>query len=813
MKNRQDVIRLFLTIASVCFLYGKAPAASSLAVIDEAEFDTVTHLVSLSWHLDTADIPAGCEGAFIALTGNATPELPPDHPFPITALSGDTIFNIDPLLSDTLYRIGLLLRIQGIWKIPEESSLKEVAIPPLTWEAIRLFSVSVKDTIHLFENRVLLWRDNTYPASTPQHRDTLNRYTIPKTRLKGFRPNILGFRFSSPVPLPEFYIGFRTDSASAIRYTIFRDSSDLLLSEHEARFDTTRQLVFVKTNRIDLPFLLLADTLRPKVTITSDTGSALSSTPYEFSFTITDNTANTAWKVFSGPGDAAVFAGAPTSSGLLHDIAVKQTCKFSTTGAMDEGLRVYLVTDDGTGTDTMNFSRSVARTRCDETTLPAGMIMPIMTTSKLDSTSCRFALRTLFTRAGNRYRSSEFRIYKWAPSASSLKSGWMEYSGSTAKKFTLNPGSLSWCITRREATIDFGKGGSPSLTDTVTVTLPPGEWTDFSSPFGFPVPFTNICSATGASAQKLHFHQWIKDEPKRTWNAQPLYSGDVPGMDSGAISLPYGSGGYFTVYNPSDTVIRLRLPPVASPPGMAKKIIHPGRQSDWSVRFKLKQGRTVLGQVLCGVSSRIQTPVTIPPAPAFTETDLTLGLPDADRSYGTIVLPDYLSGAAAITVTITNSSSRTVNYQVEPTTLVGTAEGTLVFETEDRSIEEPFSLHLSPHETRTVLCKIGLKPKRQSELSRTEPAEIFILPATGLLRGNASPAIRYIAPAGQHRLELFDVQGHRISPSGIQRIAGTSEYRAFFSNSTFSSGCYVARLTIERFDGVKEEIRSKLLVP
>ncbi len=813
MNSKRDFTHWLLTLASVCFLYGKVPAAASLTVIDEAEFDTTTHLISLSWHLDTSAIPAGCEAAVIALTGNETPVLPPDDPFPITSLSGNTLFNIDPLLSDTLYRIGLLLRIQGIWNIPEESSLKGVAIPPLTWEAIRLFSASVKDTIHLFENRVLVWRDNTYPASTPQHRDTLKQYTIPKSRLKGFLPNSLGFQFSTPVPLPEFYIGFRTDSSSVIRHTIFRDSSGRLLSEHEAQFDSTRQLVFLKTDRIDLPFLLLADTLKPRVTITSDTGRSLSSSPYEFSFTITDNTANTAWKLFSGPGDAAVFADAPTFSGRLHETSAKQTCKISTVGAMDEGLRVYLITEDGTSTDTMNFSRRVARTRCDETTLPAGMIMPIATTSKLDSTSCEFALRTLFTRAGNRYKSSEFRVFKWDPSATSSKSGWVEYSGSTAKKFALKPGNLSWCITRREATIDFGKGRSPSLTDTVTIDLPPEEWTDFSSPFGFPVPFTNICSATGATARKLHFHQWIKNEPKRTWTAQPLYSGDVPGIDSGIIALPDGSGGYVTVYNPSDTMIRLRLPPVASPPGMAKKIIHPELQSDWSVRFDLKQGGSVLGQVVCGVSSRIQIPVAIPPAPAFNGSELTLGFPDADRSYGTIVLPDYVSGGTAITVTIANSSGSAANYQIEPTTLAGAAEGILVFETEEHSIEEPFSMHLRPNETRTVLCKIGLHPQRQSEQSPTESAELFIFPATGLLRGNASPAIRYLAPAGQHRLELFDVQGHRITPSGIQRIAGTSEYRAYFSNSVFSSGCYVARLSIERFDGAQEVIRSKILVP
>ena len=166
--------------------------------------------------------------------------------------------------------------------------------------------------------------------------------------------------------------------------------------------------------------------------------------------------------------------------------------------------------------------------------------MPLAPSAALDSIGCGYALRTLFNNAGGKYDKSVFRIYKWHAS------DWMEYSSKKVRSFDFLPGDLFWLISRKEVLMDFGNGRSPSLKDTLDINLPSRAWTDFSSPYGFPVAFGDLIAATGLAALPLHFYQWSKDEPHRTWRADPLYSDSVPGLNAPETQLPFGTNGCFT---------------------------------------------------------------------------------------------------------------------------------------------------------------------------------------------------------------------------------------------------------------------------
>jgi hypothetical protein len=315
---------------------------------------------------------------------------------------------------------------------------------------------------------------------------------------------------------------------------------------------------------------------------------------------------------------------------------------------------------------------------------------------------------------------------------------------------------------------------------------------------------------------KTAFFQLGKNEVNRTWRAVQLFSREVPGIDTPSLPLPNGGGGYCTVFNPTDSTVLLRLPPVAAPrlSGASKKIVRASDENEWSLRFDLLEGTAVTGSVLFAVSSRCSVPVTIPTAPSFGGTSITAGLPgDPHPSCGTIVVPAAGSGTTDFTLTVTNTGTSTAVYTCHPSVLCGSVRGNVVAETKEQPITDPFTLTLGSGKSRTLPCRIGALPENGTVSFPEATGEARIFPFSGSASRSGSPVVRYIAPSGFHGLDVFDLQGHRIGTTAPQRIAGTNEYRVSLLSSGLSSGCYLVWLTTGTVDGSGQVIHRKLLYP
>ena len=133
----------------------------------------------------------------------------------------------------------------------------------------------------------------------------MRHYTIQSERLTGLHNSGLSFSFEHPLPSSPFFIGFRYDTSFSHYplYRIFRDSSGLLLADHNSVVDTAYHLVYVKTTRLDYPFLLLADTIKPTISFLSDTSKTIGSSDLDIQFKVKDNIANCRWQVFSNSGN------------------------------------------------------------------------------------------------------------------------------------------------------------------------------------------------------------------------------------------------------------------------------------------------------------------------------------------------------------------------------------------------------------------------------------------------------------------------------------------------------------------------------
>ncbi|MBN1576749.1 MAG: hypothetical protein JW913_09370 [Chitinispirillaceae bacterium] len=816
MKQRRlhalDVLFLLIGIAGV---QAAGTTARNLIVIDTAVFDTATHRFLVSWSLDTSDVPAALEAAFVALCGPSPLPPEPGNIFSIAALSGDSSFQVEPLRFDTTYRIGMWCALQGVWIPPD--SLYEFSVPKATWEPVSLFSTAVDDTIAVLQQRILLWRDASYGSGIPLHHDTVRCYDLPAERRNGFLETGNGFRFAAPVSLPELYIGFRLDSLSKSGPSpgIFRDSGGMLLAEHATVRDTARRLVYVKTARFDLPFLLLADTVAPRVIFTGDTSRSISSQALDCSFSLRDNAAGCRWRLFSVPGGEPPFSASAAFSGSAGDTVQEISCQLPVTGAHEAGLRVMLTVDDGTTSDTINVSRRAIRSRCNETTTPAGMIMPLAPAAELDSAGCRHALRTLFKRAEGSYAKSVFRVFKWQGSSGGGY-GWLEYSSDNDERFTFFPGSLFWLISRGEVMIDLGDGRSPSLKDTLSIDLPAGAWTDFSSPYGFPVACSDLVAATGDGAPSLHFHQWSKDELRRTWRADPLYCGSVPGFDDPATVLPYGTNGYFTVFNTSDSTIRLRIPPV--PPenrtaaAKARAGLPAGR--GWSIRFDLEHGRSIAARAICAASADRRTPLSIPPPPGFGGPSIAVGRPGGKRSCGTLVLPVNRTDPLTFELIVTNSDASPATVTCSPTLIAGAAEGSIAVDQSIRPLLAPFSMTVDAHESRTLLCSVGSPPPAGWSSSQNEPAGARIVSLSRPAHGGSALIVRIVSPARQNRIELFDLNGRRCGATQCRQANRGGGFIAAVQPGPSACSCYLVRLTAVNDDGTTaNHLRTMMLLP
>ncbi len=113
-------------------------------------------------------------------------------------------------------------------------------------------------------------------------------------------------------------------------------------------------------------------------------------------------------------------------------------------------------------------------------------------------------------------------------------------------------------------TIEYGNAVVPTLADTTIIRLAPGEWTDFSLPYSFPIYSGDIIVATDLTekgiSDSLELYQWIPSG--NSYTTDPIF---LPGIESASDpKTVLSGGGAFAAFNTSAKPIPLSIPPVCT---------------------------------------------------------------------------------------------------------------------------------------------------------------------------------------------------------------------------------------------------------
>ena len=615
----------WIALAAACSVLAANPSSNpeQVLTIKHCAFDAKNLVVRLSW---TADSTVFHEELFAGITATYTAgdTAPPEATFRCVTLSGDTVFSIPNVVFDTSYTISLWTNRQGAWITPNSLSSSVIRIASSYKQPISYFSPSSSDTLKALENRVLLWKGQGYPAGILAHDDTIASFSEPDSLLSGYISCDRGIRFLNPTPSPAFYIALTIDSSITKRsiknFRLYKDSSRVLRLQRGAIVDSVNKRIYCKITDENFPFVVLEDSIRPIVRVTSDTSQCIDSLPLTDTVTVTDNGVNCSWKFFCAPG-ADSFS-SPVSTGTIDEHSGVVTCPIPAWGARAAGMRAYLTVSDGTFSDTINLSRRAIRTGADAVTTPANFIFPIAATAQPDRPEIRSCLAPLFSEAGNVYDKSKFRIYKWSPNPSGTAGtgSWIEYAIGNEADFQCKPGALMWLITAKPANIDFGKSSTLSLKTPCTLTLAPHNWTDIAIPFGFDIPVAALIDASGPAAENIIIYRWIPDIPNRTYSAKMVYGSKSITGDSVSDTLFSGLGNGYALYNPHDSIVNLRIPPI--PLSLWNRSTGTSffkRKPDrgFCVKVSAYTGSSERGSVYCGLSSERSDTLFVPSPPSF----------------------------------------------------------------------------------------------------------------------------------------------------------------------------------------------------
>jgi hypothetical protein len=303
-----------------------------------------------------------------------------------------------------------------------------------------------------------------------------------------------------------------------------------------------------------------------------------------------------------------------------------------------------IVVSDGVYTDTINVARQAVKAEGDQISAAAREWVPIRATSLLDQNSVASQLAGLSSSNGAfAYDTKKIRLFRWYPynGNAGKDEKWIEYSTTPDSLFNFVPGRVIWMKVTDNTLVKFGKGVTLPLKAPAVIELAPKCYTDISNPFNFDIYLRDILSSSGPAAENLVFYRWTRGV--KGYVTQSLYTPGGPGsndvrLSAKIISLPQEDA--YTVYNPTDAPIVLRIPPVpqdlsiAPPPVSAKK----ATTDDWCAVLQWKHSRNdkATSLLFCGYSARAREAARYPLPPSFARSGV--GICDQNRLFGYAVM-------------------------------------------------------------------------------------------------------------------------------------------------------------------------------
>ncbi|MBN1600283.1 MAG: hypothetical protein JW915_01685 [Chitinispirillaceae bacterium] len=553
---KQLLLLLFFTV-SLC-----ASGISNRFAISSAAFDPDHFAVAMSLTFDTSGVQGAYQGG-ISVNLGKTPDSIPDFLIIFETSLLDTTFFIPELHFDTTYTLSIWMKNENGWIAPDSHSIRTISIESSSRQPVEFFDPGKKiDTVAILKKSVFLWKNRDYPLGIPPHIDTVVSYIPDQSHLKGLTLAGPGIRFLHPEPTVPFYIGFKIDTSkfNGSFTRIFTDSSGLYRAQKNTFYDTVHSIIYTVASRMELPFVVLTDTVPPVIQVLSDTTSVIDIEATSDTILIHDNCPGVRWSFFCLSDEDSTIV-RPVSNGIVPDTSGLIICKFPFLEFSKNGARAFLVITDGTFQDTVDLSRRSIRVTGDIISTESKCITPVFTTVTIDSPGVHSALKTLFQLSGGTLNNSIFRLYRWAPSASnvSTKNTWLELSSGNKSSFQFTPSSLFWLITKQSVVFELGKGKTPPVKGDFIVTLSPKNWTDFSIPYSFGIRLSDVIKTTGTAASDVYYYRWVKNDSAKSYSANLMFSKTINGDSCGNLTFSSESNGY-TAYNPFDTAIQLHFP-------------------------------------------------------------------------------------------------------------------------------------------------------------------------------------------------------------------------------------------------------------
>jgi PKD repeat protein len=656
--------------------------SNSLAFTRRPYFDSTVNQIKVWWSVDPAQSESLYVGILYSTDSMPTVSTGQQQVIRVTGARDSIYVNLkENLKFHTKYYISLWLRrAGGKWTDPTARCMDSVLTPWFTQEAV-VYSRQLFDTVYAFNNTVRIVNQPTDVNTT--HNAVL--YFNPDTStLKDLTPVSIGIRFRDKGLVP-FYLGLKIDSVPA-GYTyndirIYRLDSAGMWVLDDAPFitDSASGYGSVLTNRLTLPFVAMVDTRKPTARVVSDIrDSVVESKDIIDTFAVSDNIANVRWWFASAKGNEPYV---PRDSGVLSDTSA--TLILTIPGALvsrDYGVRGLFTVSDGVHIVTANVSRRVIRDSLDFEPIEKMVWTPLSVSTALDSPQVKKVLTA--TWGGGRewtYDNTKLRMYRWSPNAGNAAelNKWVEYSDKTDSAFAFTRGNLVWAKAGDPTTIRYGRGVTPSLTDTVTIRLAPGQWTDFGLPFRFNVTAGDILAATrqaGGVTDSLELYKWTRGQNATgNFRCEALFIRTIVNLNNEASPLVYADVSGFAAFNAWKDTVVLSIPPIPqsmSKAGAAKNAAVEG----WSVRVvsRLSDG-SGLSPVYCGYTKgKIAATTLYPLGPSFVKTSVGVFDNRTKKVFGHSMAHAMADGGWAWLLAFSNTSAlrEAVSYHVENTTLL-----------------------------------------------------------------------------------------------------------------------------------------------
>ena len=580
--------------------------------VDTAWFDTITNELLVQWWLDDEGILSipyyvsyshGLDSSVITkeCTNSTLQEVDRTKEKDTLAIP-----MAHSLVFDTTYYVGLWLSgmtsesCQGPPSAPGALGRTSARSHDPNWQIITYFDSDTTDTTATAFNGVMAIH---WPKSrdTDPITDTLRACSIADSLLPDglFSVGVTGFAFTPPATSsPKFTVALRAtalpEGVSWEHLGLYRDSSGIInvVQGFERAGSVVQALV--SSDELELPFLIFADTVCPRVTFDSDTSETILSggTVHE-EFTVSDNVGNVKWQYACGPGDGGYTDGG--KSGLISGYSgIGRNTAGVRENYVSSGMRAIIVVDDGVHVDTVNVSRQAETSSTDKLAIPADEWTPLRPTGALSNPLPGPALKDI---GEGWYDKAEVRVFRWYVNSPDVANSWLEYDpdkGNLQESFSLVPGRLLWIKLAEKQVVDLGPGLTTSLKDPVSITLRPLSWTDFALPFKFDVPLVEVLAATGTDADSLEFLLWEKGTTDKVYSAGGFYVPWLPDADDGQLLESAEFHDAYTVYNHKSDSVILRIPPI--PPelssiGVGKRAKK--RFDGWDVRVEWESAPSV----------------------------------------------------------------------------------------------------------------------------------------------------------------------------------------------------------------------------